>query len=114
LSLGAPPLAAASALVVAIGRLDRALGIELRLLDRTTDALLRVLDDARSREVRAYLDAIKQDQGAILQLAPEAMELFQVGTRDRDGVTYQSTVSMAPPPSPARWVRALNTPWGAA
>ncbi len=114
LSLGAPPLAAASALVVAIGRLDRALGIELGVLDKTTDALLRVLDDSRSREVRVYLDAIKGDQGAILQLTPEAMELFHATTRDRDGVSYQSTVSMAPPPSPARWVRALGRPWSAA
>src|SRR5277367_1468020 len=38
LSLGAPPLTAASAIVVAIGRLDRALGVELRILDRTTEA----------------------------------------------------------------------------
>jgi triacylglycerol lipase len=114
LSLGAPPLAAASALVVAIGRLDRALGVELNVLDRATDALLRVLDDSRSREVRTYLDAIKGDQGAILQLTPEAMELFHATTRDRDGVLYQSAVSMAPPPSTARWVRALGRPWTAA
>src|SRR6478672_3872303 len=87
LSFGSPPLAAASALVVAIGRIDRALGVELGILDRTTDALLRVLDDARSREVRLYLDAIKRDQGAILQLTPEAMDLFQASGREREGVT---------------------------
>ena len=114
LTIGAPPLAAASALVVAIGRLDRALGIELGLLDRTTDALLRLLDDARSREVRAYLDLIKEDQGAILQLTPEAMELFHAGTRDREGVVYQSTVSMAPPPRASQWARTLLNPWGVA
>jgi hypothetical protein len=61
LTLGSPPLAAASALVVAIGRIDRALGLDIRVLDKTTEALLRVLDEARSREVRAYLDAINQD-----------------------------------------------------
>jgi triacylglycerol esterase/lipase EstA (alpha/beta hydrolase family) len=114
LSLGAPPMAAASAVVVAIGRLDRALGLELAILDRSTDALLRLLDDSRSREVRAYLDAIKQDQGAILQLTPEAMELLHVGTRDREGVRYQSTVSMAPPPSPGRFVRSIDGPWAIA
>ncbi|HEY2516874.1 MAG TPA: hypothetical protein VGI39_38650, partial [Polyangiaceae bacterium] len=115
LSLGAPPMAVASAIVVAIGRLDRALGFELSVLDRTTDALLRLLDDTRSREVRAYLDAIKQDQGAILQLAPEAMELMLASASDRQGVRYQSTVSMAPPPSAGRFVRSsLGGPWGAA
>jgi hypothetical protein len=114
LSIGAPPMAIASAVVVAIGRLDRALGLEVTILDRSTDALLRLLDDSRSREVRAYLDAIKQDQGAILQLTPEAMELLYVGARDRDGVRYQSTVSMAPPPSPGRFVRSIDGPWAIA
>jgi triacylglycerol lipase len=98
LSFGSPPLAAASALVVAVGRIDRALGLDLRLLDRATDTLLRALDDARSREVRVYLEAIKEDQGAMVQLMPEAMELFQAGVGDRRGVHYQSTASMAPAP----------------
>jgi hypothetical protein len=111
LSLGAPPLAAVSALVVAIGRLDRALGLDLRIIDRSTDALLRVLDDARSREVRTFLDAIGEDQGAMVQLMPEAMELYQSSVRDRPGVAYQCTVSMAPPPSPRNWVRAITSPW---
>jgi hypothetical protein len=121
LSLGSPPLAAASALVVAIGRVDRALGLDLKVLDRATDALLRVLDDARSREVRTYLDAIKQDQGAMIQLMPEAMELYRAGITDRPGVLCQSTVSMAPPPdfiaavraaaAPSRLVRSIANPW---
>ena len=111
LSLGAPPLAAASALVVAFGRLDRALGMELRVLSRTTESLLRVLDDARSREVRAYLDAIMQDQGAMVQVMPEAMDLFVAGIGNRPGVLYQSTASMAPPPSPGLFVNSLLRPW---
>jgi hypothetical protein len=96
LSLGAPPLAAASAVVVAITRLDGAVGLELRVLDRATDALLRMLDDARSREVRLYLDAIQKDQGAIIQVTPEAMDLFQAGVEDRPGVRYQCVATMAP------------------
>jgi hypothetical protein len=111
LSFGSPPLAAASALVVALSRIDRALGIELRILDRTTDALLRVLDDARSREVRTFLEAIKGDQGALVQLTPEAMDLFQAGVEDRPDVLYQSTASMAPPPSPVAWAKTIVRPW---
>jgi hypothetical protein len=111
LSLGSPPIAAASALVVTIGRLDRALGLDIRMLDRATDALLKVLDDAGSREVRSYLEAIKEDQGAVIQLTPEAMELFQAGITDRAGVLYQSTASMAPPPTPRDWIRTLTSPW---
>ena len=113
LSLGSPPMAAASALVLAFARLDRTLGMEIRLLDQATDALLRVLDDRRSREVRAYLDAIKEDQGAVLQLAPEAMDLFDAAVCDRERVRYQCTVSMAPPPTPAAIARAFGRPWSA-
>jgi len=113
LSLGAPPLAAASALVVAIGRLDRALGVELRVLDRTTDALLRALEPATSHEVRGYLDAIRRDQGAMIQLTPEAMDLFQAGVEDRPGVAYQCTCAQAPPPTPSGLARSLGGPWRA-
>jgi hypothetical protein len=112
LTLGSPPLAAVSALVMAIGRIDHALGLDLRVLDRATDSLLRVLDDARSREVRAYLDEIGADQGAMVQLMPESMELYQALVRDRPGVAYQCTATMAPPPSPMNWLRAITSPWG--
>ncbi|WP_394828890.1 esterase/lipase family protein [Pendulispora albinea] len=111
LGLGAPPLAAASALVIAVGRLDRALGVELGMLDRATDALMRVLDDARRREVRLYLEAIREDQGSIIQVTPEAMDLFQCGVENRPGLRYQSTASMAPPPTPTQWMRTLGGPW---
>jgi hypothetical protein len=114
LTIGAPPLAAASAIVVAVGRLDRALGLEIRTLDRATDALLRVLGDVRGREVRAYLSAIKDDQGAVLQLTPEAMELFRASTGDRPGVYYQSSATMAPPPTPVNIVKSIETPWSVA
>ncbi len=113
LSLGAPPLAAASALVVAIGRLDRMIGVEMRILDRTTDALLGVLEPAASKEVRAYLDAIRKDQGAMIQLTPEAMDLFLAGVEDRPGVLYQCTCAQAPPPSPTKLARSLGGPWKA-
>lgn len=111
LTLGGPPLAAASALVLAIGRFDRALGVELGVVDRATDALMRVLDDAARREVRLYLEAIRQDQGSVIQLTPEAMDLFQAGIENRAGVRYQSTASMAPPPSATRWLQTLGGPW---
>ena len=113
LSLGAPPLAAASALVVAIGRLDRMIGVDVRILDRTTDALLGVLEPAASKEVRAYLDGIRSDQGAMIQLTPEAMDLFLAGVEDRPGVFYQCTCAQAPPPSPRKLAQSLSGPWKA-
>jgi len=115
LSLGAPPLAAASALVVAIGQLDRVvLGMEIKVIERTTEALLSALEPASSREVRDFLDAITKDQGAVIQLTPEAMDLFQAGVEDRAGVTYQSVCAKAPAPSAGRLARSMvSSPWRA-
>lgn len=111
LSLGSPPLAVASALVMAFSRIDRSLGLELKIVDRVTDALVRVLDDARGQDVRDYLDAISGDQGAMVQLMPEAMDLYIAGVEDRAGVLYQSTASMAPAPSAQLVLPALPHPW---
>jgi len=113
LSVGAPPLSIVSALVAAIGRVDQALGLEIGILDRTTEALLRRLDDVRSREVRSYIDQMKEDNGAMVQLMPEAMDLFEAGIQDPPGVVCQSTASMAPPPSPQTVLRAVVRPQNA-
>lgn len=114
LSLGAPPLAAASALVVAIGQLDRAvLGMEIKVIERITDGLMKALEPASSREVRDFLDAIAKDQGAVIQLTPEAMDLFQAGVEDRPGVTYQATCAAAPSPSARRLLGSMLSPWRA-
>jgi hypothetical protein len=111
LSLGARPLAVASVLMGIIGRGDRALGIPLPILHRSVESLVALVDDARSPDVRLYLKAIKEDQGAMLQLSPEAMDLIVAGFEDRPGVCYQSTASMSPGPSPKTWVRTVGHPW---
>ncbi len=101
------------ALVALFGRVDHAVGLDLKLLDRTTEALLKTIDEVRSHEIRDYLDAIKGDNGAMVQLMPEAMDLFIAGIEDRAGVLYQSTASMAPPPSARRFVQSLGGRWSA-
>ena len=114
LSLGAPPLPRRRRSSSAIGQLDRrVLGAQLGLIDRASNALLGVLEPAQSREVRDFLDAISTDQGAMIQLTPEAMDLFQSGVEDRPGILYQSTVAAAPPPSARRLARAMLSPWRA-
>ena len=112
LKLGAPPLSAASALVAAISRLQ--LGVlELELIDRSIEGVIRVLDDASSRELRAWLRLLRDDQGAIIQLTPEAMDLFHAGLEDRPGVRYQSVASYAPRNEVRDWLSAFRSPWGA-
>ncbi|MCU0681642.1 MAG: hypothetical protein MUF34_05195 [Polyangiaceae bacterium] len=111
LRLGAPPLALGSALIAAFGRIDRLLGVELELVERLVERLVRLLDDAASHELRAYLRLLRSDQGAIIQLSPEAMDLFQAGVEDNPAVAYASTASYAPTPGVMHWARAALTPW---
>ena len=111
LTVGAPPMAIASALVVGLGRVDITLGVQIRAIERVTDRLLAILEPAQSQEVREYLEAIKFDQGAVIQLTPEAMDLFQAGVEDRAGVRYQSVVALAPAPTAGRVVKNALAPW---
>jgi hypothetical protein len=113
LSVGSTPLSFVGALVGLFGRMDRVVGLDLKLVDRTTEALLRTIDDVRGHEIRDYIDAIKEDNGAMVQLMPEAMDLFIAGIEDRPGVLYQSSASMAPPPSPRTFFQSLGGGWSA-
>ncbi len=111
LKLGAPPLAITSSFVAAFGRIDRVLGFEVRLIDRITETIVRALDDASSRDLRAYLGGLRDDQGGIIQLSPESMELFCLAVEDNADVFYQSTASYAPAPGVRHWARSLASPW---
>ncbi len=111
LSMGARPLALASLLIGVIGRGGRASGIAIPVLDKSVASLLALVDDVRSPDVCTYLKGIEEDQGAMLQLSPEAMDLMIAGFEDRAGVTYQSTVSMTPSASARKWIHSLGHPW---
>jgi hypothetical protein len=111
LKFGAPPLAITSSLVAAFGRIDRAFGLEVKLLDRITETIVHALDDASSRDLRAYLAGLRDDQGGIIQLSPESMELFCLSVEDNTDVYYQSTASFAPAPGVRHWARSLASPW---
>jgi triacylglycerol lipase len=112
LKLGAPPLAVTSALIGAIGRMQVGV-LEIELVDRIVDSIVRVLDEAASRELRAWLKLLRDDQGGIVQLMPEAMDLFQAGVEDRPGVRYQCVAAFAPARGATDWLAALRSPWGA-
>jgi triacylglycerol lipase len=112
LKLGAPPLAATSAIMAAFGRLQIGM-FEIELIERTVEATIRVLDEASSRELRAWLKLLRDDQGSIVQLMPEAMDLFQAGVEDREGVRYQCVATYAPQNAVTDWLSAFRSPWGA-
>jgi triacylglycerol lipase len=111
LTFGAPPLALTSSIVAAFGRIDRLFGLELKMLDRITDTIVRALDEASSRDLRAYLAGMRDDQGGILQLSPESMDLFCMSVEDNPDLVYQSTASYAPAPGVRHWARSLASPW---
>ncbi|MEM1030148.1 MAG: hypothetical protein AAF928_13385 [Myxococcota bacterium] len=113
LKLGAPPLAAASALVAAVGRTNAASGVDLALIDNVTSGVSRALDEAANRDLRDWLALVRDDQGGVVQLMPEAMDLFGAGVEDRPAVLYRCCASYAPPAGPRHYARSIRTPWAA-
>jgi hypothetical protein len=113
LGLGTPPLAVTSLLLATMTRTRRQAGLELELVERINDALMRVLDEDKAVEVRAWLRKIRDDRGAVTQLTPEAMDVFDAGVRDRPGLRYQCVASWAPASRPIDWAVHLRTPWAA-
>ncbi len=113
LKLGAPPLAAASALVAALGRTGDYTGVEIALVDNITNSVSRALDEAANRDVRDWLRQVRDDQGGVVQLMPEAMDLFLAGVEDRPGVHYQCIASYTRSSTATDWLRAMRSPWSA-
>jgi hypothetical protein len=69
------------------------------LLDELFGRLLEDFSVGRRRSVRALLREVVRDQSLLLQLTPEAMEVFAAAVADRPGVRGGSVVTQAAPPS---------------
>lgn len=90
-------LAAAKAIAL-VARLDDWLGRSDGPLDRIAETLLRKIRfDARDPLWR-YLGEIERDQGALLQLTPEGIDLFDAAVADRAGIDYACVVAGVPKP----------------
>lgn len=111
LKVGAPPLSLSSSLVASFAGIERAVGIRLRVIDSLTDQIVRMLDSASSDQLYEFLRRVRGDQGAIIQLSPEAMDLFQAGVEDNPEVRYQCVATYTPPPTLLQWARVLVPPW---
>ncbi|MFZ1361478.1 MAG: hypothetical protein WAS05_00890 [Candidatus Nanopelagicales bacterium] len=68
------------------------------LVDSFAENMLRHVRPEQSDELFGYLQEMASDQGAMLQLTPEAIDLFNAAVLDRDTVDYVSHVTAAPPP----------------
>ncbi len=69
------------------------------LLDELFGHLLEDFTAARRRSVRAMLRDVADDQALMLQLTPEAMEVFNASVLPRPGVRYGAVVTEAARPS---------------
>jgi hypothetical protein len=110
LRTGGPPLTILTPLVAALGRADRVLGIEVRALQRTTELLVRFIEEEGQTEVRKWFEGIHRDQGAIIQLTPESMDIFNAGVEDNPNLRYGCVATRMPPPGPVRLLRDLRSP----
>lgn len=79
-------------------RLDDWTGLDDSPLDRMAQQLLRGLRSRGGQGAWRYLEDIKQDQGAVLQLTPEGIDLFDAAVADRKDVDYGCVVAGVPPP----------------
>ncbi len=69
------------------------------LLDELFAKLLEDFTPARRRAVRKLLRDVVRDQALMLQLTPEAMEVFNASVLQRPGLRYGAVVGQAAPPS---------------
>ena len=85
---GRGAIVAAAQAVALVARLDDWLGRKPGPLDRLADGLLRRIRFDRRDPVWRYLGEIERDQGAVLQLTPEGIGLFDAAVADREGIAY--------------------------
>ena len=69
------------------------------VLDELFGRLLEDFTPARRRSVRAMLRDVVHDQALMLQLTPQAMEVFNASVQPRPGVRYGAVVAEAAHPS---------------
>jgi hypothetical protein len=84
--------------------------MEIRALERATDLLVRFIEQEGQTEIREWFEGIRSDQGAIIQLTPESMDIFNAGIEDDPNLRYGCVVTRMPPPAPARLLRDLRSP----
>jgi triacylglycerol esterase/lipase EstA (alpha/beta hydrolase family) len=113
LSVGEPSLAVFSKLLAGLGGVDTLLGDDARLVSRVTDMFLRVLDQRGRTEVLRYLHNVRIDQGGIIQIMPEAIDLLNAAAENHPAVRYGCVISSAPAPTEMRFIKRLISPFAA-
>jgi hypothetical protein len=102
-------LAAAKAIAL-VARLDDWLGGAQGPLDRLAEGLLRRIRFDRRDPVWKFLGEIERDQGAVLQLTPEGIDLFDAAVADHPAIDYGCVVAGVPRPREALKMSTLLDP----
>lgn len=111
LKLGEPSLAIFSRLLAGLGGVDTLLGGDLQLFSRATSGILRFVDKEGRGEILGYLSKVQVDQGAIIQITPEAMDLFNAAVENAEHVRYGSIAAASPKPASLRAARRVRSPY---
>lgn len=98
LHFGRVPLTPLLRLTAALVRADDT-AVATSPIDELFSRLLEDFSVGRRRMVRSLLREVVRDQSLLLQLTPEAMELFAAAVGDRPGVRGGSVVTQAAEPS---------------
>jgi triacylglycerol lipase len=113
LSIGEPSLAIFSRLLAGVGGIDSIFGGDMRLFSRITDNVLRFVDKDARNEIGDFLSKVRVDQGGIIQLMPEAVDLFNASTEAHPSVRFGCVASAAPAPRSMRFARRIRSPYAA-
>lgn len=81
-----------------VARLDDFAGRRDTFLDGLVERLFRKVSVTKDDPMWAFLRRVSSDQGAIIQLTPESMHLFNAAVVDHPDVRYASLITAAPPP----------------
>ncbi len=96
-------------LLATVANFNRYLGQRNNILDNFAENVLRRVTPQRGDMFWEFIREISTDQGAMVQLTPEGMDIFNAAVPDREGVRYVSFASAAPPPNLRDfWIRPRN------
>jgi len=95
---GRAGLVAAAQVLTLVARADDLLGRRETFLDFLAHSLLTRVTREAEGPLWKYLREVASDQGAVVQLMPEAMHLFNAAVVDTETIHYGSLVTVAPPP----------------
>ncbi len=90
---------------------DDLLGLDNTLLDYLTRKLLAQFDEKSRNQVIEWASSITSDRGAMLQITPEGMDIFNAAAVDHPDVRYLSYVTGVTPPSLKTLVTGARDPY---